>query len=323
MGRNHARVLSETKGVQLVGVCDPFDSARNSFRPLPGTNVYSDHREMYIKEKPDAVVLVTPTTMHCEQTIEALEAGMHVMVEKPISSTLEEADRMIAVANKTKKKLMVGHLERFNPAVTEVRRRIQTDELGKIFQISAKRLSPFPGRISDVGVILDLAVHDIDAMHAITGSTVTRAYAELQSRSHKTAEDVLTGLIRFKNDVVGSLEISWQSPQKVRQLSVFGEGGAMIVDYLTQDLTFQKNGTSDNGWEELSSFTGQREGEVIKFVVQKKEPLKVEHDAFIDAILNDKPMPVTGEEGRSALEVALALIDSGHQNLPIFLNSCK
>jgi UDP-N-acetylglucosamine 3-dehydrogenase len=194
---------------------------------------------------------------------------------------------------------MVGHLERFNPAVQELRRRIVSGEIGRIFQLHARRLSPFPSRIQDVGVILDLATHDIDAMHFITGSRTIRAFAEVAQKAHVSCEDMLSGLLR--------------SPYKLRELSVVGEGGVYVADYLSQDLRWYKNGVVNTTWEPATHFSGAVEGDMIKTYIPKKEPLRIEHEAFIAAVRDNTEVPVTGEDGKAALSVALDLMTSGRE----------
>jgi UDP-N-acetylglucosamine 3-dehydrogenase len=311
MGRNHARVLSELPSVTLVGVSDPSEKVRSSYRAPRGVTVYADYREMLEKERPDTVTVSVPTELHCEIACAALEAGAHVLVEKPIARTLEEADRMIATAKAKNKKLMVGHLERFNPAVAEIKRAVEAGELGRIFQLHARRISPFPARIQDVGVILDIATHDIDAMHFVTGGKVIRAVAETARKAHKTCEDMVSALLRFSTGEIGMLDVHWLSPQKIRQLSVVGEGGMFVADYLSQDVYFYKNGRTNDTWTPASNFSGAVEGDMVKTYIPKREPLRIEHEKLVECVVDDTVPYVTGEDGRAALDVAKRLIQSG------------
>ncbi len=311
MGRNHARVLGDLQTAAFVGVADPAANVRAAYRPLQGVKVYAEYREMLERERPEAAIVAVPSELHCEIVADLAAAGVHVLVEKPMSKRLDEADRMIEVTRAAGVKFMVGHIERFNPAVQEIKQRVASKEIGEVFQLHARRLSPFPPRVTDVGVILDLATHDIDVMHFITGSTVVRTYAETARRAHATCEDTLNGLLRFSNGVVGVLDISWLSPQKLRQLSVLGPGGMYVCDYLTQDVHFYKNGRINDSWEPATHFSGAIEGDVLKTYIPKREPLRVELEAFLACILDDTPPPVSGEEGRTALRVALELGRSG------------
>ncbi len=314
MGRNHARVLADLPGAALVAVADPGERARATFRPFAGTAVYADYREMLDKEKPDCAVVACPSELHAEVGCDLMNRGVHVLVEKPIAKKIEEAKELIDTAKRTGKKLMVGQIERFNPAVQDLKRRVEAKELGQIFQLHARRLSPFPSRIQDVGVILDLATHDIDAMHFVTGSKVVRAYAETARKAHKSCEDMLAGLLRFASGEIGVLDVSWLSPKKLRELWVVGEGGTLVADYLTQDLYWYKNGRVNDTWEPATNFSGAVEGDILKTYLPKKEPLRAELEAFVACVRDDKPVPVSGEEGLAAVQVALSLVGAGEKH---------
>jgi predicted dehydrogenase len=316
MGRNHARVLDGLAGTTLVAVADPSDASRRAIR-LPGhVRAYEDYRKMLDEERPDYVVVSVPTDLHAEVACEALDRGIHVLVEKPIAKRVDEAERMIAKAKARGVKLMVGHIERFNPAVRAIKRHVEERALGPLFQLHARRLSPFPARIADVGVILDLATHDIDAMHYVTGARVVRAYAETARKAHQTCEDMLSGLLRFETGEIGVLDVSWLSPKKLRELWVVGEGGTLVADYLTQDLYWYKNGRVNDSWTPATNFSGAVEGDVIKTYIPKKEPLLAEHEAFLQAIREGLPSPVPGEDGLAAVRVALDLMACGGDHAP-------
>lgn len=316
MGRNHVRVLSELPGVELVAGADPAEG-NHKLVGRYGIKTYTDYAAMLRDMKPDLVVVSVPTALHREVACAAMELGAHVLVEKPIAPSLADADAMIAAAGRYGVKLMVGHLERFNPVVQEMKKRVNAGEIGRIFQLHARRLSPFPARIQDVGVILDLATHDIDAMHFITGSKAIRAFAEVAQAAHKTCEDMLCGVLRFESGPIGLLDVSWLSPWKLRELSVVGEGGMYVADYLTQDLRWYKNGSVNTTWEPATNFSGAVEGDMIKTYIPKKEPLRAEHEAFVHAIQNDLPSPVTGDDGKQAIAVALNLIRAGKDSILI------
>ena len=151
-----------------------------------------------------------------------------------------------------------------------------------MFQIDAHRQGPFPARIKDVGVVIDLAVHDLDVMRYVSGAEVVRVYAETERRIHSTREDLLTGLVRLSDGTIGTLTINWLTPTKIRELYVTGECGMFRVDYLTQDLYFFENATANGGdWETLRALRGVSEGRMIRHVVAKKEPLRAEQEAFL------------------------------------------
>jgi len=207
---------------------------------------------------------------------------------------------------------MVGHIERFNPAVVALKACLSDGELGRVFQFDARRQGPFPARVRDVGVVIDLAVHDLDVMRYVSGAEVVRLYAETERRIHSSHEDLLTGLVRLSDGTVGTLSVNWLTPTKIRELAVTGERGMFRVDYLTQDLYFFENATArGNGWEALHMLRGVSEGRMIRLVVAKKEPLRAEQEAFLAAVRGEAPVPVTGWDGLRALELAQAMVRSG------------
>lgn len=312
MGMNHLRMLHEFSRdqVEIVGVAeiraDIRQQAMERFH-IPG---YASYQSMITHEKPDLVAVIAPTQMHHRMAAFALEHDAHVLVEKPIASTLEEAEELITLAHARGKFLAVGHVERYNPAVTALKQQIQAGTIGKIYSLSARRLGPFPPRIRDVGVILDLATHDVDIMHYLADSPVERVYAETQRRVHQQCEDLLLGVISFRNEVVGLLDINWLTPTKVRELSVTGEHGMYIVNYLTQDLYFYENDYTDTNWDTIRSIAGVSEGTMTRLKVQKAEPLRLEYEDIIQAVQQHREPRVTGEDGFAALRTAHLLMEA-------------
>jgi predicted dehydrogenase len=206
---------------------------------------------------------------------------------------------------------MIGHIERFNPAVMALRDRLADGELGRVFQVDARRQGPFPARVQDVGVVIDLAVHDLDVMRFVTGSEIKRVYAETERRIHSSHEDLLSGLVRLEDGTVGTLAINWLTPTKIRELYVTGELGMFRVDYLTQDLYFFENASAPVEEWPIRVLRGVSEGKMIRHVVAKREPLRVEQEAFLSAVRGEAPIPVTGRDGLRALELAKAVVTSG------------
>jgi UDP-N-acetylglucosamine 3-dehydrogenase len=195
MGRNHLRVLQDLEGVELAAVCDMdrtvVDAASHKYS-VPG---YSSWDEMLDREQLDAAVVAVPTRFHLDAGLAVLHRGVHVFVEKPIATNLEEGRKLLAAARSADRVFAVGHIERFNPAVRELQRRIALGEIGRIFQVQARRLGPFPARIRDVGVVIDLATHDLDVMCHLAGADVQRLYAETEQRIHTDHEDILNALL--------------------------------------------------------------------------------------------------------------------------------
>lgn len=319
MGKNHTRVYAEMDDVELVAVADTDEEALQRIARIYRTKVYTDYLAMLDEEKPDVASVAVPTKHHSEVACEVMSRGVHVLVEKPLALTQAEGQRVIDVAASQGVKLMVGHIERFNPAIVEVKKRLDRQELGRVFQVHARRLSPFPGRVQDVGVVLDLATHDIDVMRYLIGSEVERVYAEIEHKVHQSGEDLLSGLLRFANGVIGVLDVNWLTPTKVRQLAVIGEGGMYLVDYLMQDVSFYRNSELDSNWQMLRAFRGVREGDMTRLYIQKREPLRLEIESFIRTVLEDTQPQVSGQDGMVVLGVAQKLLESGHAHVPICL----
>jgi UDP-N-acetylglucosamine 3-dehydrogenase len=301
MGRNHVRVWDEAvDGVDLVAVADPDPEALRRATHGRAIKGYADAAEMFGAEPLDLVSIVAPTSLHLQTTLAALAAGIHVLVEKPIAATRREAERMIAAAEDAGRLLTVGHIERFNPAIRELRARLAAGELGRIFEIHATRLGPFPARIRDVGVVIDLAPHDLDVMRFLLGSDPIRLYAETERRIHTEHEDLFVGIMKFADGAVGVLDINWLTPTKRRTLSVTGERGMYVADYLAQDLVFYANPADGS----------VSEGEVVRRHVERREPLAIELEEFAQAVRSGGPAPVDPREAMIALLLARTMVEA-------------
>jgi len=314
MGRNHARVWSELPGAEFVAVADVFAETAQSVASRYQVNAYTDYVRMFDEQRPDAISIAAPTVEHLAVAREAAARGIHMLIEKPIADTLEAAQQIIdlVAAAPGRPVLAVGHVERFNPAVIALKERISRGEIGRVFQIDARRQSPFPARIRDVGVVIDLAVHDLDLLRYVSGSEATRVYAETERRIHSQHEDLLHALVRMADGSVGSLSVNWLTPTKVREMRVTGERGMFLVDYLTQDLYFYENAVaSEDGWDQLRNLRGVSEGNMMRYAITKKEPLRAEIEAFAAAVRGERSVAVSGQDGYAALVLALALVRSG------------
>ena len=309
MGQNHTRVLRDMAGVELLAVCDQNADAARSVSAKFGVKGYESWHEMLATEKLDAAIVAVPTRGHLDVAQGALARGLHVLVEKPIATNLAEGTALVDSARRAGRLLAVGHVERFNPAVRELRRRMDAGDIGRVFQVHGQRQGPFPARIRDVGVVIDLATHDLDVMRTVLGSEVERLHAEAEQRIHTDHEDMLNALLRFENGVVGVLQVNWLTPTKIRRLSVLGEGGLLEVDYLTQELTHYKNSEAAPP-EADRQLEGVSEGEVVHHQVEKGEPLKLELESFVKAVRGDGAVEVDGEDGLRALHLAQALVES-------------
>jgi predicted dehydrogenase len=324
MGKNHARVYNELSEADLVAVSDVDEKVATQVAESFAARAYRDYRSMLEVEQPQAVSIAVPTALHEEVAIACLEAGAHILVEKPIAATVEEGQRIIECARSLDRKLMVGHIVRFNPAIQALKKMLDEGELGRIFQIVCRRIGPFPARIRDVGVVIDLAPHDVDVMRFLTGQDPLRVYAETEQRIHTDHEDMLLGLLRFPDGVTGSLEINWLTPTKVREVLVLGERGLYRVDDLTQDLYFYENEAANGElWPALKTIKGVSEGRMIRYAINRYEPLKAELQAFLLSVEEGSAPPVSGEDGLAALRIALDLVESSNNHRVIVRDNNK
>jgi UDP-N-acetylglucosamine 3-dehydrogenase len=314
MGANHARIYNEMEDVALVAVSDVDPELAKKVASRYKTKHYSDYRAMLAEESLDLASIAVPTKFHYPVALDVIEQGVHLLLEKPIADTVARGQEIVREAELKRLKLMVGHVERFNPAVVELKRRLDADQLGRTFQIHARRLGPFPRRVRDVGVVIDLATHDLDVMCHLSGADVMRVYAETEQQIHTDHEDSLSGLLRFENGVVGVLEVNWLTPTKVRELSVTGERGMFVVNYLTQDLYLYENEYVDSAWDRLGMLKGVGEGNMIKLRIRKREPLHIELESFVETVVQDGKPQVSGEDGIRALALAQAMVDSGREH---------
>lgn len=321
MGRHHLRVYRDLEGVQLVAAADAREEVASAEAGRHGARAYGDYRELLRQERPDLVSVVVPTSEHCRVVVEALSAGCHVLVEKPIASSVPEAEEMIRTARRADRLLMVGHIERFNPVILELKRRLEAGELGRIFQILTRRLGPFPARIRDVGVIVDLATHDLDVMRYLTGAEAVRAHVETDREFHSCNEDLFAGLVRFDNNVLGVLEVNWLTPAKIREIYVTGERGMFLANYVTQELFFYENADARRAtWDDPSGFRSVSEGTMTRFPVPKGEPLRIELESFVAAVRDgQRARFASSEDGLAALRLALAMVQAGQTQRTVHL----
>jgi predicted dehydrogenase len=313
MGRNHLRVLADLEGVTLVSVCDRDPAILDAVKRKHNVATYASWKEMFGREKLDAAVVAVPTQFHLQVARDALASGVHVLVEKPIAANLNEGRQLIAAASAARRMLAVGHVERFNPAVRELKRRLDEGELGRVFQLHSMRNGPFAPRVRDVGVVIDLATHDLDVMYQLAGSEVQRVYAETEQRIHTDHEDLLNALLKFENGAIGVLQANWLTPTKIRQLSVLGEKGLFVANYLSQELTYFKNADVELKVDAQGNVTGVSEGEMVRYPVAQAEPLRLELKSFLEAASRGTPPEVDGKAGLRALQLAEALIASARE----------
>lgn len=306
MGRHHARLLASMDGVELVAVADPGGDPHGSAGARP---LFSSVDEL-IKAGIDYCVVAVPTVYHLEVGMALANAGVHALIEKPLAQDTSSATALADAFEKKGLVGAVGHIERYNPSLQEARRRLENGDLGQVFQVVTRRQGPFPARIADVGVVKDLATHDIDLTAWVTQQRFTSVAARTAHRSGRTHEDLVAVVGQLSDGTVTSHLVNWLSPFKERVTVITGEKGAFVADTLNADLTFHANATVASQWEDIARFRGVSEGDVIRYAISKPEPLRTEHEAFRDAILGKPADIVTMRQGLATVAVAEAVIES-------------
>lgn len=306
MGRHHVRVLRDLEGVSLVGAADALGDVHGVAGDVP---VVASVAEL-IAVGVDLAVVAVPTASHEAVALELVSAGVHVLVEKPVAVSVDAAARMAAAFETAGLVGVVGHVERYNPALRALRVRLDAGALGEVYQIATRRQGPFPSRIADVGVVKDLATHDIDATAWIARSPFSHVGALACTKSGRPHEDLVTVTGQLLDGTLTSHLVNWLSPFKERLLVATGEHGAFVADTLSADLTFHENGTVATDWERVAAFRGVAEGASTRFAIPKREPLVVELEAFRDAVLGLPAEVVTMRDGMRTLAVAEAVLAS-------------
>ncbi|MFK5690763.1 Gfo/Idh/MocA family protein [Ornithinimicrobium sp. LYQ92] len=306
MGRHHARNLRALDGVDLVAVADPGGDLHGA---ASGLDVLPDARSL-IEAGIDYAVVAVPTQFHREVALTFAEAGVHCLVEKPLAFDIDEAEEIARVFEAAKLVGAVGYIERYNPALQEMRSRIADGQLGQIYQISTRRQGTFPNRIHDVGVVKDLATHDLDLTTWVAQSAYATVSGMSTRRSGREDEDMVSIAGRLADGTITNHMVNWLSPFKERITVVTGENGALVSDTIKADLTFHANGRAANVWETMASFRGVSEGDSVRYALQRTEPLRSEHQAFRDAVLGDPSGIVTMREGLHTARVVEAVLES-------------
>ncbi|WP_062949985.1 Gfo/Idh/MocA family protein [Brachybacterium sp. sponge] len=311
MGRHHARNLRSLEGVDLVAVADAQGDPHGA---VPGLEVLPDV-DALIAAGIDYAVVAVPTQFHRDVALTLAEAGVHTLVEKPLAFDIGEAEEITAAYEKAGLVGAVGYIERYNPALQEMRRRIADGQLGEIYQIVTRRQGGFPARIADVGVVKDLATHDLDLTAWVAQSQYAQVAATSTRRSGRKDEDMVSVAGRLADGTITNHLVNWLTPFKERVTVVTGEKGALVGDTLNADLTFHANGESTtNLWESMASFRGVSEGDSVTYALKRKEPLATEHEAFRDAVLGDTSNIVTMREGLHTVRTVEAVLESARDD---------
>jgi predicted dehydrogenase len=320
MGRHHARVLGSLDGVELVAVADPGGDVHGVANGRP---VLSSVEEL-LAVGVDFCVVAVPTVFHTETGLALAAAGVHTLVEKPLAPDVDAATLLADTFEQAGLVGAVGHIERYNPSLQNLRKRLEHGELGEVFQVVTRRQGPFPNRIADVGVVKDLATHDIDSTAWVTRQTYVSVSAHTAYRSGREHEDLIAMTGRLADGTVVNHLVNWLSPMKERVTIVTGEKGCFVADTLTADLTFYANSSvaTTTQWEAMQAFRGVSEGDMVRFAIPKPEPLRTELEAFRDAVLDvneGRDRIVTMRQGLAVVKVAEAALDSAAKGATVEL----
>ena len=308
LGQHHARVYTELIDTRLVGVVDTDESRAHAIGEHLGVPFYTDIDDMIERQRPDALSIVVPTSLHYSVAKNALERGIHVLIEKPVTTRPSEAEELLSIAAEEDLVLQVGHIERFNSAVRHISQTVKNP-----LYLESKRIGPFSPRINDVGVVLDLMIHDIDIILSLVSSEISRIAATGRC-IHTDHEDIATTQITFENGTMANILVSRISEKRMRQLDIMERERHITVNYETQDVQIQRCIRENNG----TSVT-----EILEHpVFPKSEPLKLELAHFISCV-REKRQPLVGiRDGKRALEVAVEVLRQIHSDAPQFRIHC-
>ncbi len=299
MGENHVRVYHKIEEANLVAVSDVSERALKKIEKKYGAKGYTEYSELLENPEIEVVSVCVPTTFHHNVVMEAIKNGKHVLVEKPIAFTLEEAEEMIAAAKEAGVLLATGHVERFNPAVQKAKELVDDGVIGDIVSAFAKRVGPLPPRIKDVGVAIDLAIHDLDIMNYLFEEEITQVYGTMNSILDDCEfEDHAEIMVSFDNESTGIIEVNWLTPYKRRELELTGTAGIISVDYIQQSIEVYGKFAQD-------------------IQIKHEEPLKGELISFLNAVVNGTEPEITGEDGLKALKMVIAANRSSKEHKPI------
>lgn len=310
MGKNHARILSSLTGVELVAVVDQLGDPHGIRGDASLLSSVSDLKSMSV----DFAVVATPTSTHEDVATWLFEAGINALIEKPLAIDAESAKSIFDVAEANGCLGAVGLVERFNPAIRQLKERLEAGAIGNVLQIATRRQGSFPNRIGDVGVTKDLGSHDIDLAMWISGERYSRIFAQATHKSGRVYEDMITVSGALEGGTIVNHIVNWLSPMKERLVVVTGEAGVFFADTVSGDLILHENGVFAVEWDSFASFRGVTEGNMTRFAYPKKEPLRAELEGFRDAVLGNGSEIASLAEGVEVAKVADAILRSAGSN---------
>lgn len=308
IGRHHARLLQGSERVHFAGAVDPGGDRYGAVHDQ--RLVFSSLDELLAGGPLDFAIVAVPTELHLQVAERLAGAGVAMLIEKPLAASIEEAREIVRICRAAAVSGAVGHVERFNPALREMRRRLLDGQLGRLFTVSSTRSGPFPDRVRDVGVVKDLATHDLDVIGWLTGQEIVRVAAETQHLSGRDHEDLVLITGALSAGAAFHAAVDWVSPTKIRRTRVLGERGMLEADTLSADLTWYENGQVRVLWPTSQQFRGVSEGDVTRYALSREEPLALEHRAFLDLLDGGDPELMGLEQGVAIVELAEAVLRS-------------
>jgi UDP-N-acetylglucosamine 3-dehydrogenase len=300
-GKNHARNYKELENTNLIAICDVNPERAKAIADQYGVKAYTDSATMLKDPEIQAVSVCTWSIKLAEEALKCLNAGKHVLVEKPMATNTEQAQMLLDTAKANDLHLTVGFLMRFIPGLQQIREAVANKKIGDLVSATAKRVTQWPERIGDVGVVKDTAIHDIDVMRFISGEDPVSVYAKMGSMRHRQFEDYAQIMLTYESGKTAFIESNWLTPYKIRALNVTGSEGIMRLDYNTQEL-----------WIENAK-------ETVSPRIPFEEPLKAELKHFAECVTDKKKPMITGEDGYKALQIALASMESSAKNTVVKL----
>jgi len=318
MGRHHARLLQASPRIDFAGAVDPLGDRHAAVREP--SLLCDTVDELLERARPDLAIVAVPTDEHLAVAEKLAAAGVHMLIEKPLAGSVQEGERIIAACRAAGVRAAVGHVERFNPALIELRRRTEQGQVGEVFVIGTERCGPFPDRVRDVGVVKDLATHDIDLVAWLGKSPIDVLSAQTAHKTGRAHEDLVLVTGRLRSGLAFSIAVDWLTPTKTRRMRILGDRGMLVADTLTSDLVFHENGRVTSEWDSSQALRGVAEGDSTRYALQRREPLLAELEAFCDFVLGENDSPaVSLEEGLQTVRCAEKVLESARTSQTVRL----
>ncbi len=303
MGAHHLRIYMAMQNVEIISLCDiNKNNLEQASRICKWATLYREYQEMFMKEKLDAVSIVVPTEFHKDAALAAIKSKIHILLEKPIAQTSAEAKEILSQLEHSEIKCLIGHIERFNPAIHVLKKQLEQGMYGTIYSVQVNRIGVYPIGNVNTDIVKELAIHDIDIIQTLFQTRIKKIFAVQKGNIYSKCNDLLSSILVLENGTIVYLNVNWISPIKKRELIITAEKGLVHLDYINQDLFYYKH-PHENPYTDDLLFK-RKEGEMVKISVYKEEPLKQELHHFIDCISNNKQPVVSAKDGLEALESA-------------------